>query len=157
MRQMIPAAPRLRRVPVSWREIMCSRRALRLVAMFLAVGVLGIAFAVAPQGARADANAPRWSAGDFWLYADASNPNSTLRVDVVARENAQTLLGNTYDAFHLRETASGGAVSLMPDSWVRDSDLGIVKISITIWPVHSGPIWTLTLVPRLSRSRRSRS
>ena len=109
-----------------------SRRVLRLEAMFLAIGLLGIAFAVAPQGARADANAPRWSAGDFWLYADASNANSTLRVDVVARENAQTLLGNTYDAFHLRETASGGAVSLMPDSWVRDSDLGIVKISITI-------------------------
>src|SRR6058998_2164768 len=109
-----------------------SHRDLRLAAMFLAVGLLGIAFAVAPQGARADANAPRWSAGDFWLYADASNANSTLRVDVVARESVQTLLGNTYEAFHIRETSSGGSVSFTTDSWVRDFDLGMVKASFTV-------------------------
>ncbi|TLZ64715.1 MAG: hypothetical protein E6K13_01615 [Methanobacteriota archaeon] len=110
---------------------MPSRRALRLVAVFLAVGLLGVAFAATPGPARADANAPRWSAGDFWIYADSSNPNTTLRIDVVAREPVQTLLSNTYDAFHLRHTTSAGPVSLTTDSWVRDSDLGIVRTSFT--------------------------
>src|SRR3989442_8400706 len=95
---------------------MASRRALRLVAVFLAVGLLGVAFAATPGPAKADANAPRWSAGDYWIYADSSNPNSTLRIDVVARESVQTLLSNSYDAFHLRQTASAGSASFATDS-----------------------------------------
>lgn len=108
-----------------------SARSLRILAMCVIVAVVGAIFVAMPQRARADANAPRWSSGDFWLYADVSNPNNTLRVEVVGRENTRTLLGTTYDTFHVRETTTSGSVGLTTDTWVRDTDLGIVNSSFT--------------------------
>lgn len=104
----------------------------RIFAMFVVLAVLGAAFVLVPQPARADASAPHWASGDFWLYADVSNPNNTRRVEVVGRENTRTLLGTPYDTFHLRETVSVGSFSLTTDLWVRESDLGIVNSSVTV-------------------------
>src|SRR5438477_640529 len=109
----------------------------RILAAFVAIAILGVAFIVVPQGARADANAPTWTSGDFWVYTDASNPNHTLRVDVVGRENTRTLLGTTYDSFHTRETESTGSISLTTDKWVRTSDLGVVNSTVTVFNVVS--------------------
>src|SRR6266513_1234820 len=109
----------------------------RILAAFVAIAILGVAFIVVPQGARADANAPTWTSGDFWVYTDASNPNHTLRVDVVGRENTRTLLGTTYDSFHTRETESTGSISVTTDKWVRTSDLGVVNSTVTVFNVVS--------------------
>ena len=109
----------------------------RVLAAFVALAILGVAFIVVPQGARADANAPTWTSGDFWVYTDASNPNHTLRVDVVGRENTRTLLGTTYDSFHTRETESTGSIGVTTDKWVRTSDLGVVNSTVTLFNVVS--------------------
>src|SRR5437773_12536523 len=97
----------------------------RILAAFVAIAVLGVAFIVVPQGARADANAPTWTSDDFWVYTDASNPNHTLRVDVVGRENTRTLPGTTYDSFHTRETESTGSITVTTDKWISPSDPGV--------------------------------
>src|SRR5437764_15146296 len=82
----------------------------RILAAFVAIAILGVAFIVVPQGARADANAPTWTSGDFWGYTDASNPNHTHRGAVVGRGHTRTLVGPTYDRLHPRETASTGSL-----------------------------------------------
>ena len=110
---------------------MHSNRALRIVVMFVAVALLALGFLVPAQRARADANAPNWSNGDFWLYVDSSNPNNTVRDEIVARENVQTLLGATYDAWHFRETTTAGSFAVTTDVWIRNADLGIVRSSVT--------------------------
>ncbi|HTD81587.1 MAG TPA: FeoB-associated Cys-rich membrane protein [Thermoplasmata archaeon] len=110
---------------------MASVRALRLIALFTAVVLLGTAVLAPAQSARADAGAPRWTSGDFWLYTDPTDQNSTLRVDVVGREQATTLLGGSYDTFHLRQAISAGSFSITQDLWVRESDLGVVRTSFT--------------------------
>jgi hypothetical protein len=100
--------------------------------MFLVGALIASVFIVVPQRARADANAPRWTSGDFWTYVDTSNANNTLRVEVIGRENTRTLLGATYDTFHMKETAMAGSIGITTDTWVRDTDLGIVNSSVTI-------------------------
>src|SRR5438094_10503852 len=95
--------------------------------------MLRVAFIGVPQGARADANAPTWTSGEFWVYTDASNPNHTLRVDVVGRENTRTLLGTTYDSFHTRETESTASISVTTDKWVRTSDLGVSNSTLAVF------------------------
>ena len=114
---------------------MLSPRSLRILAMALTSAFLIGGFAVVPQGARADANAPRWSSGDYWVYVDVNNRNHTLRIDAVGQENVQTIRGTTYEAFHFKETDSTGSAALITDSWVRPSDLGLVKTSATIFNV----------------------
>ena len=114
---------------------MLSPRSLRILAMALTSALLVGGFAVVPQGARADANAPRWSSGDYWVYVDVNNRNHTLRIDAVGQENVQTIRGTTYEAFHFKETDSTGSAALITDSWVRPSDLGLVKTSATIFNV----------------------
>src|SRR3989442_1225492 len=56
---------------------------------------------------------------------------ATVRSEIVARENVATLLGNVYDAFHFRDTRASGSFSVTTDSWIREADLGLVKISIS--------------------------
>jgi len=141
---------------------MDSPRSLRILAMFIIVAVVGSVFVALPQRVRADANAPRWTSGDFWLYSDVSNPNNTLRVEVVGRENTRTLLGTTYETFHIRETVTSGSVSFTTDFWVRELDLGIVNASVTLFgfvtittydppqtqasfPLSAQKTWTVTL------------
>jgi hypothetical protein len=114
---------------------MVSPRSLRILAMALTSALLVGGFAVVPQGARADANAPRWASGDWWVYVDANNRNHTLRIDAVGQENVQTIRGTTYEAFHFKETDSTGSVALISDTWVRQSDLGLVKTSATFFNV----------------------
>lgn len=107
----------------------------RLLAMFLVLAVGGAAFVLIPQKAAADASAPRWTGGDFWLYADASNRNNTLRVEVVGRESTRTLLGSTYETFHIRETLTTGSIGITTNSWVRESDLGLVNSTVTLFNI----------------------
>ncbi len=114
---------------------MHSNRLLRLVVMFAVVALLGVTLMVPAQRARADANAPRWTAGDFWLYVDVNNANNSVREEVIGRESVQTLLGATYEAWHLRQTATAGSFSLSSDEWIRDADLGLVKTSVTIFTI----------------------
>src|SRR5438552_5784850 len=109
----------------------------RVLAAFVALAILGVAFIVVPQGARADAYAPTMTYGVYCVYTDASNPNHTLRVDVVGRENTRTLLGTTYDSFHTRETESTGSIGVTTDKWVRTSDLGVVNSTVTLFNVVS--------------------
>jgi len=69
--------------------------------------------------ARAAANGPRWTAGDFWAYNDFdANGNliGTVRSEIVARENVATLLGNVYDSFHFRDSGTKGSFTVTTDS-----------------------------------------
>lgn len=113
--------------------------------MFVVIALIGIAFVVVPQRARADASAPRWTSGDFWLYGDASNANHTLRTEVMGRETTRSLLGTSYDTFHVKETEtskSGGfTISVNTDLWIRDSDLGIVNNSVTAFNILTIRTW----------------
>jgi hypothetical protein len=122
-------------------------RRIRTMAALLIVAVLGTVFVVAPQPVRADANAPRWTQGDFWLYVDASNPNHTRRFEVVARETTRTLRGSLYDAWHVRDTNTVGSLGVTTDVWIRDEDLGIVNSSVTI-----GVLWIFTYEPPQSEA-----
>jgi hypothetical protein len=110
---------------------MHSPRPLRIVAALVTVAILGLAILAQAPRARADANAPRWTAGDFWVYTDTQT-NQTVRYDVIARESATTLLNVVYDAFHIRLTATSGSISVTTDQWVREGDLGVVRSSVTI-------------------------
>jgi hypothetical protein len=112
-------------------------RIVRALGVALAVLVTVTTAAVVSPTARAAANGPRWTSGDFWAYNDLDangNVVATLRTEVVGRENVATLLGNIYDAFHFRETRTSGSFAFTTDTWVRDADLGLVKISFTIGP-----------------------
>ena len=109
-----------------------SRRA-RTLAALLIIAILGTVFVAVPQPARADAGAPRWTSGDFWLYVDASNPNHTRRFEVVARETTRTLRGTLYDAWHVKDTETTGSFAVVTDVWMRDENLGIVNRSVTIF------------------------
>jgi hypothetical protein len=104
----------------------------RALGVSLAVLLTLTSAVVQIPSARAAANAPRWSTGDFWVYSDTDG--STFRSEIVGRENVATLLGNIYEAFHFRETRTSGSVSITTDTWVRDSDLGVVKMFISLGP-----------------------
>jgi hypothetical protein len=104
----------------------------RTLAALLIIAILGTVCVVA-QPARADAGAPRWTSGDFWLYVDASNPNHTRRFEVVARETTRTLRGTLYDAWHVKDTETSGSIAVVTDVWMRDENLGIVNRSVTIF------------------------
>src|SRR5687767_13869664 len=104
-------------------------RRLRTLTMLVVFSVIGTFFVVSPQSAKADANAPRWTTGDFWFYVETGDPNHTLRVEVVGRESIRTLRGATYDAWHVKETEITGSIGVTTDQWIRDSDLGIVNSS----------------------------
>jgi hypothetical protein len=114
------------------RSDMFPPRRVRMMAALLVLTIIGTVFVVAPQPARADANAPRWTQGDFWLYVNRGNPNHTIRVEVVARENTRTLLGNVYEAWHVKQTDTNGSIGVTTDLWITDN-LAVVNRSLTIF------------------------
>jgi len=101
---------------------------LRALAGIAAVAVVLSASLFANGAARADANGPRWTAGDYWVYSRTSD-NQTTRYDVVGPETVA--LSQAYAAFHLRKsvtTTSGSTdVTVTTDEWIREGDLAIVK------------------------------
>ena len=109
------------------------RHSTRATSILVIIALLGGAFVLVPQGARADAGAPRWTAGDFWLYVDASNPNHTRRFEVVGMETTRTLRGSSYDAWHVKDSETTGSIAVVTDLWMRDSDLAVVNRSVTIF------------------------
>ena len=109
-------------------------RLVRALIVSLAVLFTLTAALVQIPSARAAANGPRWTAGDFWAYNDFdANGNlvGTVRSEIVARENVATLLGNVYDSFHFRDSGTNGSFTVTTDSWIRDADLGLVKVSFS--------------------------
>jgi len=121
---------------------MHSTRTLRIVTLLAAVALLGVVVLAPARVAQADANAPRWTAGDFWVYTDTQT-GDTLRYDVVGRESATTLLNNVYDAWHIRQTTTSGSASVTVDAWVQESNLAIVKTSVTLLNI----LWITTYDP----------
>ncbi len=112
---------------------MVSRGVLRAATVLSAVGIVLVSLGGAARVVRADANAPRWSDGDFWVYLRTSD-NRMTRYDVVARETVS--LSVPFNAVHLRKavTTTSGSVNttVTSDEWTRDSDLGVVKTSVVI-------------------------
>jgi hypothetical protein len=109
-----------------------------LVVGFALLLALGVVLAGAPRAAAAQ-NGPSWTAGDFWAYTDGGG--SSIRVEVVARENVATLLGNVYESFHVRESTTSGSVTITTDAWVRAADLGLVKTSFTAFGITTNTTW----------------
>ena len=105
---------------------MHSARLLRGTAALVALLLTATVVLQVPT-ARAAANAPRWTQGDYWQFKiQDSNP---VRVSVVAKEPV-ALIAGTYDTWHLTQTLTVGALSITSDYWIREADLGIAK-SIT--------------------------
>lgn len=123
-------------------------RRVRTLAALLTLAILGTVFVVAPEPARADANAPRWTQGDFWLYVNTQNPDHTLRVEVVGRENTRTLLGTVYEAWHIKETDTNGSIGVTTDIWMTDNDLAVVNRSFTFVV-----LWITTYEPPQAQAR----
>ncbi len=121
---------------------------LRALAAIAAIAIALSAGLPAAGAARADANAARWSAGDYWVYVRTSD-NRTTRYDVVGPETVT--LTQAYTAVHLRKTVttvSGGvSTTVTTDEWVRDVDLGTVKSVAVI-----GATQTVTFDPPLTQA-----
>jgi len=133
---------------------------LRALAGIAAFVVVLSASLFATGAARADANRPRWTAGDYWVYSRTSD-NRTTRYDVVGPETVT--LSQAYAAFHLRKSVtmiSGSTnVTVTTDEWVREGDLAIVKsVAVVIatqtvtfdppltqasFPLSAGKSWTV--------------
>ena len=133
---------------------------LRGLAALAALAVVLSAAPLAAGVARADANAPRWTGGDYWVYVRTSD-NRTTRYDVIGRE--AVTLTQTFEAVHLRKsvtTSSGGvSTTITSDEWTRDADLGLVKSVVVIgasqvvtfdpplaqavFPLRAGKSWTV--------------
>ena len=114
------------------------RLPIRALAVSLTLLLVATAALVQTPSTRAAGNEPRWTSGDFWVYSDSG---SSIHTEVVGRENVATLLGNIYDSFHLRESTTSGSVTTTTDLWVRQSDLGVVKTSFTVFGVTSNFTW----------------
>jgi hypothetical protein len=105
------------------------RGAALLVALLLTATVL-----LQTPTARAAANAPRWSQGDYWQFSDRND--QPIRYSVVAKDPV-ALTGGTYDTWHVTETLTSGSMSFTTDRWLRDTDIGTAKTSVSIGGVTS--------------------
>ncbi|HEV8595402.1 MAG TPA: hypothetical protein VGR51_07735 [Thermoplasmata archaeon] len=122
------------------------RNLVRTLALVIAVALLSVS--VAPS-ARADAERPTWTAGDYWLYAFSGiplggggggpTPNGTMRIEVIGLDSV-TVGGTVYSTYHTSllfnlTFGSGGftiTLTVTGDSWYRTSDLGLAKEIIVI-------------------------
>lgn len=109
---------------------MHSPRLLRgLAALVALLFVATAAVAVLPT-ARAAANAPRWSAGDSWVYVDQDN--NLVRVDVIGKD---PVLG--FDTFRVTESATSGSITVTTNEWIRDTDIGLAQTSVSVFGTTS--------------------
>src|SRR3970040_87084 len=99
---------------------MHSPRLLRGLATFVALAFVATAFVVLAPTARAAASAPRWSAGDSWVYAD-SNGNP-IRVDVIGKDPVSGV-----DTFRVDEAVTPGSLTVKTHYWVRGHHNGAGK------------------------------
>lgn len=123
---------------------MHSPRLVRGLATLVALVFVATAFVVLAPTARAAASAPRWSAGDSWLYADSSgNP---IRVDVIGKDPVSGV-----DTFRVDEAVTSGSVTVTTHYWIRDADIGTAKSSVlagaTPWNNTYDPPWSAADFP----------
>ena len=123
---------------------MHSPRLLRGLATFVALAFVASAFVVLAPTARAAASAPRWSAGDSWVYAD-SNGNP-IRVDVIGKDPVSGV-----DTFRVDEAVTTGSLTVTTHFWIRDTDLGTAKNSVLVggtpWNNTYDPPWSAADFP----------
>jgi len=102
------------------------------VALVLAIALASLVIVPRPVAA-AEQNRPTWTQGDFWVYSRTEGAStSTIRMEVHERSTVTLALG-TYSVWHVTATTTptGGSATVQ-HSWVRDSDLGIVKTNFTV-------------------------